>query len=139
MIVGVILISFLGCGNEKQEKPKDSFINLSTPENTLGSYIESQKRGDLVSLKKTHELRGQNYYLPGPILIKSYKILKKTIFTNKEVDKWNGAEIIPRAEIGDVQLDVKEFFAEGSQMYSYNMRKFENEWKIISHSAWGCD
>ena len=115
----------------------DCFTDLSTPENTLKSYIESKKMGDVSCLLKTY-YNTDSFYLSGPQPIKSYKIIKKTVYTKKEADEWNRIGIIPAAKIGDVDFDVEETsFPNIIETYGYLLRKFGNEWKIIAHSQWG--
>ena len=92
-------------------------LDLSSPEATLAGYIESIRQGDVEGvLARYHNTK--EFYLPGPMSIENYEIVKKIIFRTKEVQEWNEQEIIPAAKAGDVQLDVREHRAGYSQMYS---------------------
>jgi hypothetical protein len=77
-----------------------------------------------------------DFYLPQPVPIKSYKILKRIVYGQKETDDWNSRGIIPQAVLGDIDLQVEQEVYGKKRMYSYLMRNINGEWKIISHAAW---
>jgi hypothetical protein len=71
--------------------------------------------------------------LPRPIRIEKYQIIRKKIYTEKTARAYKP---IPKAKAGDVELDVKEFLEGKEQMFTYLLRKFDKEWRIISHTGW---
>ena len=113
-------------------------LDLSSPEATLAGYIESLRHGNVEGVLARYHNADQ-FYLPSPLPIENYEIVNKIILGNKEVQEWNRKRIIPAAKLGDVQLDVRERVAGRDQMFSYNFRKIDGRWKLISHSAWGVD
>ncbi len=78
-----------------------------------------------------------DFYLPQPIVIKDYAVRKKIVYGESEVTEWNTKGIIPAARVGDVELQVEEIRYGDTFMFSYNFRKIDGEWKIISHGAQG--
>lgn len=113
--------------------------NFLTPEATLEIYINALRAADKKTVLKCFFPELTDFYLPSKIDIKAYMIVKKKVFTKKEVQERNSRGIIPSAKIGDVNLDVAEIVDGEHQMYSYLFRKVSMEWKIISYSAWGID
>jgi hypothetical protein len=109
--------------------------DLSSPETTLNSYIESLRSGNRDGVLATyHGIK--DFDLSKPLQIDKYKITKKIIYDSKKIRKLNLTGITPPAEIGDVELDVREVVDGKNVMFSYNFRKFKNGWMIIDHTAW---
>ena len=134
IVISLFVIAVLMSGLSYAADPA-----MDSPQSTLHTYIEALRRGDLATIERVMELRGDKFNLPGPIPIASYTIIKVIIYEKMEVHKWNSQGIIPAAELGDVELQTEEITDESPQMYSYNFRKIGNVWKIISHSAWDVD
>jgi hypothetical protein len=104
----------------------------------LAGYIESLREGDLAGvLERYHGTT--DFYLPHPIPIKEYKIVKKITYGTKEVEDWNQKGVVPPAELGDVELQVRETIDGKEQIFFYNLRRVRGSWKIIAHSAEGID
>jgi len=116
--------------------------DFSTPEKTLEEYIAGIRNGDSAAVAKCFDPPVNDFYLPGPIAIDAYSVVKKITYGKTEVRKWNSRGIKPPVKIGDVELQVREKYESGKykkseDMFSYVFRKIGNEWKIIAHSVWG--
>ena len=112
-----------------------SEAKLSTPEETLSTYINALREGNLNKVLQCYYSEDKNFkfHLPRPIMIEKYQIIRKKIYTEKTARAYKP---IPKAKAGDVELDVKEFLEGKEQMFTYLLRKFDKEWRIISHTGW---
>ena len=117
--------------------PQVIWTDFSTPENTLDEYIRGLRNGDRSVVAKCFDPPANDFYLPGPISVQTYSIVKKVTFGNAEVKRWNTTGIIPAAKKGDVDLRVKEIVEGKIETFHYLLRKFGKDWKIISHSGEG--
>jgi len=113
--------------------------DLSSPEATISGYIECLKKGDLSGIKARYYPETIQYTLRGPSVIREYDITNKRTFTQKEVDNWNKVASRPRAQVGDVQMEVREIIQDSTWMFSYVLRNINDGWKLISHSGWSMD
>lgn len=113
--------------------------DFATPKDTLDTYIEALRAGDKETVLTCFHPELEDFGMAGPIPIESYVITKETVFGESEAEEWNSAGIIPRAEIGDVDLEVEEKEEGNLQMFSYLMREVDGQWKIIAYCAWGVD
>lgn len=144
LVVFLISLAFSTCFllTSCYSSPSNSVLreaDLSAPEITLNGYIESLRNGNLAGVKERYFPSDIDFYLPDPIPIKSYVIIKKITFGKKEVERWNSQGTIPQAKIGDVELQVKEWIGTTGRMVSYFLRNYDGKWKIFSHSAWKVD
>jgi len=114
-------------------------VDLSSPEATVGGYIECLKAGDLAGIKARYYPDTIEYNLRGRSPIEDYVIAKKLVFTDKEVDGWNRVKSRPQAKPGDVQLEVQEIIKGTNWLFSYILRNMDGSWKLISHSGWCVD
>ena len=114
-------------------------VQAGTPEETLQSYINGVRHGDLAQVEACFEPRAESFYLPAPIPVSTYTIRERITYGSAKVHDWNSKGIVPAARIGDVELQVEETIRGAPQMYSYLFRKFDDSWKIIAHAAWGVD
>jgi hypothetical protein len=112
-------------------------VDLSTPEATLKGYLKCFETADVKCVLKRYY--GISSFRINQASTVKYRITKKIVYGPHEVDAWNSKGIVPKSEIGDVQLQVQETFLNHTGMYSYNFRKVHGNWYIISHSAWGVD
>jgi hypothetical protein len=110
--------------------------DFASPEGTLGIYLNALKTGNKSQVLDCFYPKLDDFYLPQPVPIKSYKILKRIVYGQKETDDWNSQGIIPQAVLGDIDLQVEQEIYGKKRMYSYLMRNVNGEWKIISHAAW---
>lgn len=110
--------------------------NYESPEATLATYINALKAGNKSQVLDCFYPKLVDFYLPGPVRIESYEILKKTVYSKKEADNWNSKGIIPPAMIGDIDLQVEQAEYGKKWMFSYLLRNVNGKWKIISHAAW---
>ena len=112
-----------------------SEVKLLTPEETLSTYINALREGNLNKVLQCYysEDRDFRFYLPGPIKIEKYVIIRKKIHTEKMA---RGYKPIPTAKAGDVEFEVIEFLQGKDEMFTYLLRKIGKEWRIISHSGW---
>lgn len=124
----LMFILFLGLGC------LSSAGDFSTPEATMAFYIHSIQKGDLEGVEKSYE--SNNFNLPKPIPIKSFKILKKRVLKNSDVSKLN---FLPAPQQGDVELEVMEIFTKGKGKYTYYLRFKNKRWKIYAHYSWSDD
>jgi hypothetical protein len=108
---------------------------LSTPEKTLETYIGALREGNPGIVHRCYYSvnRDFRFHLPHPIRIDGYTVTKKTIYTDKIAKKY---ESIPRAEVGDVELEVRESIEGQEEMFTYLLRRIDREWRIISHAGW---
>jgi hypothetical protein len=111
--------------------------DFSTPENTLAEYIAGVRNGDRAAVAKCFDPPATDFYLPRPLAIETYSIVKRITYGKAEVKKWNSRGVIPSVKIGDVELQVKENVEKKELMFSYVLRRIGSDWKIISHSVWG--
>ena len=115
--------------------------DLSTPENTLKSFYKcSETRDEQCALAHIEGIKRFQFNVPSKVI--SHDIKKKTIFTNKEVTKWNSKGIIPPAKPNDIQIDVYKVTLYNGKTseentYTYVLRKYNNMWKIYSWHSWG--
>ena len=110
--------------------------DFTSPDATLGIYINALKAGNKSQVLDCFYPKLDDFYLPQPVPIKYYKILKRIVYGQKETNDWNSKGIIPPAMFGDIDLQVEEESYGKKRMYSYLMRNVNGEWKIISHAAW---
>jgi hypothetical protein len=112
-------------------------LDLSTPEKALDYYINVLRKGKVDLIYKVCP-NAKDFYLPGPINISDYSITKKIVFDEDDVKSWNDIGIIPPAQLGDIELQVKEMYAgsDSGYMFSYWLRLYRDQWKIFTHSAW---
>lgn len=110
---------------------------FASPEDTLKTYINAKRAGDKQTILTCFHPELKDFYLPEPTHTDSFAVTKKTVYGQLEAEEWNRLGIIPPAEVGDVDIDVKEISGGKSQMYSYLLRRVDGEWKIIAYSAWG--
>jgi len=110
--------------------------DFASPEVTLGIYLNALKTGNKSQVLDCFYPKLADFYLPQPVPIKSYEILKQIVNGQKETDDWNSKGIIPPAVLGDIDLQVEQESYWKKTMYSYLMRNVNGEWKIISHAAW---
>lgn len=101
--------------------------DLSTPENTVETFIKGYITGDKElsrkCLKDGSNLGDTGFGIP---FIKSYKIIEK-----REIDP-----ATMYGEAGDVEIIVEEqFIPEQIGRFWYLLRKFGDEWKIIDHAG----
>ncbi|MCE5312368.1 MAG: hypothetical protein LLF86_04365 [Nitrospiraceae bacterium] len=110
-----------------------SNVTLSTPEATLGMYIDAVRKGDEDKVLEYYYSDQKDFRisLPYPIDITKYKIVKKKIYTKQMADKYIA---IPKAKIGDVEFYVREYINGRKWRYVYLLRQINNEWRIISHN-----
>ena len=128
IIISVLITSF---ANAKEE------IDLSSPEATLSGYIACFKTANVKCVLKRYH--GKNNLQINEAHSTKYKIVKKIVYSSKEVESWNSKGIVPASEVGDIELQVQQEFLGYKGMWSYNFRKINSNWYIISHSAWGVD
>ena len=110
--------------------------DFTSPDVTLGIYINALRTGDKSKVLDCFYPKLDDFNLPQAVPIKSYKILKRIVYGQKETDDWNSKGIIPPAMLGDIDLQVEEESKGEKWMYSYLMRNISGEWKIISHAMW---
>lgn len=92
---------------------------FSSPEATLDTYINALKTGNKTKVLNSFYPKKDSFYLPGPIPIKSYKIVKRIVYGQKETNNWNSQGIIPPAALGDIDLQVQREEHGMKNMYSY--------------------
>jgi hypothetical protein len=109
-------------------------LDLSTPEGTLEVYISALKTGNKQLVLRCYKT--DDFYLPSAVIIDKYWIIDRVAFMREMAEKY---EAIPKAQEGDVQLDVIEIIDGKEGKYSYLFRKYDDGWYIIAHSAWGLD
>lgn len=114
-------------------------VDLSSPEATVSGYIECLKTGDLAGIKARYYPETIEYTLRGRSAIEEHVIAKKVVFTEKEVDSWNRSRSRTQAKSGDVLLEVRETIRGTAWLFSYVLRSFDGNWKLISHSGWCVD
>jgi hypothetical protein len=107
-------------------------VKLSTPEETLDTYINALREGDLKKVSTAYYLI-VDFHLPSHLKIGKYQIIQKKIFDTEDAGKY---EPIPKAKTGDVEFIVIEEINGKNEKYTYLLRCFDKEWKIISHSSW---
>jgi hypothetical protein len=109
--------------------------SLSNPENTLAMYLKGLREGSIETVLKCYysERKDFKLHLPHPIKIDKYIVTKRTVYTDKMAEKY---EAVPKAEAGDVELEVRECIEGKDQMFTYLFRKVDGGWRIISHGAW---
>ena len=112
-----------------------SEAKLSTPEETLSTYIDALREGNLEKVLKCYysERSDFKFHLPALIKIGKYEIVKKKIYTDQMVERYKA---IPIAKVGDVELDVREYINGREEMFTYLFRQISQEWRMISHSSW---
>jgi hypothetical protein len=110
--------------------------DFSSPEDTLDIYLSALKSGNKKQVLNCFSPKLNDFYLPEPVPIKSYKIIKRIVYGQEETEDWNSKGIMPPAEIGDIDLQVEQESYGKKWMYSYLMRNVNGYWKIISHSVW---
>lgn len=111
-------------------------VKLSTPEETLNTYINALREGNLEKVLQCYysEDKDFKFHLLGPTRIEKYLIIRKKIYTEKMAKEYKP---IPKAEAGDAEFDVKEFFEGKDEKFTYLLRQIGKEWRIISHTHWG--
>jgi len=107
---------------------------LSSPEKTLDTYIRGLREGNLETVLRCYysESEDFNFYLPHPIRIDNYTVIKKTIYTDKMAKEYQSD---PKAKAGDVELEVKESVEAQEDIFTYLFRKINGEWRIISGTS----
>lgn len=113
--------------------------DLSSPERTLDAYVRSLRSGDVAGVKATLDRPEVEFYLPEPISISSYRVMRRIVYGARETNDWNSKGIVPPARVGDVELHVREIIDGKSQMVSYNFRRISGEWRLYSSAVWGAD
>ncbi len=71
--------------------------DFASPEVTLGIYLNALKTGNKSQVLDCFYPKLDDFYLPQPIPIKSYKTLKRIVYGQKETHDWNSKGIIPPA------------------------------------------
>jgi hypothetical protein len=130
VLVGLLLGAMPAACAERSQPP------ASSPDLTLERYFAGLAKADLDQVAECFEPRATDFILPRPIVVTKYKVTKRVVYGQHEVDKWNRAGIVPAALLGDVELEVREVVEGRAQMYSYNFRLVGATWKIVSHDAW---
>jgi hypothetical protein len=113
--------------------------DYSSPETTLAAYIDGLRSGDVARILVTFDDPKGGFNLPKPLPISNYRVTKRIVYGPKRVEKWNSQGIIPQARVGDVELQVLEIVDGKKEMYSYNFRKINGDWKMYSGGLWGAD
>ncbi len=111
--------------------------DFSSPEKTIETYIEALRSGDRTRVAPCFEPPAQDFYIVEPAQIESYEVEQRVVYGPAEVAKRNDTGIVPAARVGDVHLTVVQRRRDRARRYSYLLREFAGEWKIISHSVWG--
>jgi hypothetical protein len=124
-VASIVLSALLACTQD-----------FASPEATLEKYITACEAGDKKTVLSCFHPPMSDFNLNEEFAVESYTITKKTTYEKSHVDEWNSIGIIPPAEIGDVDLEVKEILNGEPFMFSYLLREVDGEWKIISFSAW---
>lgn len=108
---------------------------LSNPEETLNIYIDALREGNIDKILECYYSDRGNFkfHLTGPMQIRKYEIVKKKIYTDQMADEYRA---IPKARAGDIEFDVKEYFDDREEMFTYLFRQINQEWRIISHTSW---
>ena len=109
---------------------------FSSPEKTLDTYLNALKSGNELEILDCFHPKLKEFYLPAPVPIKSYKIVKKIFYGQKEAGDWNSKGIVPPAKNGHIDLQVEQESYGKKRMFSYLIRNVKGSWKIISHTAW---
>lgn len=109
--------------------------DFSKPENTLKGYYNCLYEKNLECLK-AHTLDVKNFHFGTQSKMRSFEIKKVITYTEKEVSDWNSKGIIPPAKIGDVEYQVYQISGNHSGMWSYNFRKVDGKWLLLSWSGW---
>lgn len=112
-----------------------SNAKLSTPEETLSTYINALREGNLKKVLQCYysDDKDFRFHLPAPIKIKKYLITRRKIYTEKMARVYKP---IPKAKAGDVEFHVKEFLEGKDEMFTYLLRQMGKKWRIISHTGW---
>ena len=111
-------------------------LDFSSPEATLANYINALRKGDKSTVAICFQPEAKDFYLPGTSEIGEYKIIQKITYREREIKRWNTKGIKPPTKIGDIELQVEELYYGKKEMFSYVLRKFDTQWKIIAHWAW---
>lgn len=115
-------------------------IDLSSPENTIQSYIQGLMLGDRVGALQCYNRK--DFVLSQPIPIKSFQIVKRTVFTSDQAAEWNARGTDPLVNAGDAVLYVKQVYLAGPDPYQdeqtgvfiYYLRPgTDGRWTIFTH------
>ena len=126
-ILGVTLTSLLIAAEN---------VNLKSPESLINSFVSALKAGNPIIAGKCFDPEIKNFYLPKPVSISKFKIIKKVYYSIREVQEWQKKKIKPNAKVGDIELIVHIFQGEIVDKYTFLVRKINNNWFIVSHSSW---
>lgn len=112
------------------EKPKSKTVSPeSSPEKTLEQYIQYIQAGNLPGVKSLLCPPDTDFSLDGPVPVKRFEIVKKHTLTANEVKE---QQFVPPPKVGDIRLDVMEYFEGDSAMFWYYLRKDDGVWKIYT-------
>jgi hypothetical protein len=109
-----------------------------SPRAALDTYLRGIKTGDLRLVLSIYHFgdRRPDFYLPGPIALEEYRVLKETVLDSAAAKRWNDKGIVPAAKPGDVELQVEERISGRTERFSYSLRRVDGRWRIYAHSAW---
>ena len=123
----LFVLVLTGC---QTEKSKQEAVSLqSPPEKTLESYIKYIQAGNLGGVQSLLCPPDTTFSLDGPVPVKNFKIVKKLVLSAEDVKE---QQFVPPPKIGDVQLDVMEYFEGDSAMFYYWFRKVDGVWKLYT-------
>ena len=121
------LLVLVGC---QTENPNSKAISSeSTPEKTLEQYIQYIQAGNLPGVKSLLCPPDTDFFLDAPVPVKKFEIIKKHILTADDVKE---QQFVPPPQVGDVKLDVMEYFEGDSAMFYYWFRKVDKDWKLFT-------
>jgi hypothetical protein len=122
-IVTLSLVALSACSTRPQFK---------TPDAALAYYIESANAKSLEGINATFLKPVSEFNFISSSPVESFRVVKRTRYAEKEASDWNKKGIIPPAAVGDVELQVEETISGKHYMYSYNFRKMQTGWKIVT-------
>ncbi len=131
---GSLMLAVLVAGPEAGLAQQPDF---SSPEKTIETYIEALRSGDRTRVAPCFEPPADDFYIPGPAQIDSYKMEQRLVFGAAEVTELNDVGVTPPARVGDVRLTVLQSARDLEQHFVYRLREFAGQWKIIAHSVVG--
>ena len=123
MILTVVLLPTKAFGDAR----------FTSPERTLTTYIDGLRRGDIKAVAECFEPEAHSFYLPGPLPIARFRVVKRIILNENETDLGYGFTSLQRK--GDVRLHVQKVLDGQPIMFYYTFRRVRGDWKIVAHAG----
>jgi pimeloyl-ACP methyl ester carboxylesterase len=115
--------------------PADSLF--VTPERTVTVWLERLKGGDRRGAAACLWPSGEDPGLPLPFPLEEMVIERRVRYGPAEVSAWNEKGLLPRADVGDVEVTVQIRIRGRLQRIDCLLRAFDDGWRIIARSLLG--